>query len=802
MKKSAAKIAYTLAFTALLSAGAAVCVLQNPQIETRVHAAETECKDLLISPASYAQYLPLESPTDVAVTDDYIAVADGNAVYVYDSKDEVYRKYVHTQNVDAPKNVITKLQFDGAGNLYFLDSSTYLYILRVKDLETEQTPTPTKTNFSCSTFAIHGSWLYFSSVTGKSQLSKTPLSNPDVSTATTLVESLYSDPKIAFWKDELYYTNADVYLNKIDPEENNPTPVLVHAFQSGIRSMRISEGIFVYSDTEDNFYAYALADILSHGETPTPLTKDQGGYKSLCAHGEYVYAVQNHAVRRYSLTEKAFTDYEICNRSAAINRLDGATQTYLHGDKLFIADNGNARISIYDRATDSFQAPIALSFSPQYLTSDGNTVLAANQEQAALYGLSPENYGEELSVYQDFNGEVIGGASVYGAYYFATENNFYYCLTQTETQNQTQTEWTWTETKKSSTRYIDLLSSDAYGYLYAASGNKLLRFTEEEFLSPTAEGNELSDEFPVGATQFLVDYEGKVYALKDNALQTLDGERYDLSDAPVYGGGANALSVSFGVEENAAYILYAENYILQTERLHLPTVKKIDAENAGKDIFAQESANVSIVRTLPDTLLIEFDLESLTNAEYFPYLSHGRKTERFTALKIAQTQKHAILAVYDQTSRKYFTYLALHENCEVLEENEFRIPYTDGKTGYLTNAVTLYKYPYLNDLLPVTELSRGAQITVLGEINRLDHPYYQISYTSEQGERHVGYVPKSYVTLFDGAPPQSQTQTYGVTESNVDGIWRLAYLALGALAICILVDILLLREEKKEDEDE
>lgn len=800
MKKSAAKIAYTLAFTALLSAGAAVFALQNPQAKTQVSAAETELQDVLISPNSYAQYLPLENPADVAVTDDYIAIADGNALYVYDAKDEVYRKYLHEQNLDAPKNVITKLQFDGAGNLYFLDSSTYLYVLRVKDLETEQTPAPTRTNFSCSTFAIHGGWLYFSSVTGKSQLSKTPLSNPDVSTATTLVESLYSDPKIAFWNDELYYTNADVYLNKIDPEESNPTPVLVHGFQNGIRSMRISEGIFVYSDTEDNFYAYALADVLSHDETPVPLTKDEGGYKSLCTHGEYVYAVQNHAVRRYSLKEKAFTDYEICNRSAAINRLDGATQTYLYGDTLFIADNGNSRISVYDRATETFQTPIALSFSPDYIASDGNTLLAANEEQAALYGLSPENYGTELSAYQDFNGELVGSVGVYGKYYFATENNFYYALTQTQDGEQTQ--WTWTESKKSSTRYLDLLSSDAYGYLYGASGNKLFRFTEEEFLSPTAEGSEICDEFPAGATQFLVDYEGGVYALKDNALQTLNGETYDLSSAPVYGGAATAVSVAFGIEENAAYILYAENYLLQTERFQLPTVKKIDAESAGKEVFAKESANVSIVRTKPNTLLIEFELETLESAEYFPYLSHERKQESITALKIAQTQKHAILAVYDQTSRKYYTYLALHESCETLEENEFRVQYTDGKTGYLTNAVTLYKYPYLNGLLPVTYLARGAQITVLGEINQLDHPYYQISYTTEQGETHVGYVPKSYVTLFNGAPPQSQTQTYGVNESNTDAIWRLAYLALGALAICILVDILILKKDKTDEDEE
>lgn len=805
MKKSTAKIIYTLACTALLSATAAVCFVQKPQGVTAAADGQTAQTDAFVSPTLYEQYLPLENPADVAVCDDYLAIADGNSIFVFDKKDGIYRKYIHEQNADAPKNVVTKLQFDNAGNLYLLDSSTYLYVLHVKDLETQPTPAPTRTNFSCSTFALHGDWLYFSSVTGESQLSRTPLQNPDVSTATTLVKSLYSDPKIAFWNDELYYTNADLYLHKINPEESNPKPAHVYTFQSGVRSMNISEGVFSYSDADNTFHAYALADILSHGETPTPLASDAHGYKSLCAFGGDVYVVKNHAIRRFSLASKTFTDYEICNRSSAVNRLDGATESYLVGDTLLIADTNNDRISVYDVTVGEFETPIALTFDPTHLFSDGETVLAANSSHAILYDLSEDNYGQTLSTYDDFNGALIGGASVYGRYYFATENNFYYSLSQTQEQNEngeTETGWAWTETKKSSTRYADLISADAYGYIYVASGNKLFRFTEEEFLSSTAEGEELSDAFPTTATQFLIDYEGGVYALNGNSVQTLDGRSFDLSTPVFYGTGATPVSFAFGVEENKTYVVYQENYILETEKFLLPTVKTVSAEKTAEEIYAEKSATVSVVRTKPNTLLIEFDLDALKGAEYFPYVSYERKIESMTALKIAETDKHAVLAFYDKTARKYSTYLALHSACEELAENEFREEYPKSKIGYLTNAVTLYKFPYLNGQLPVTALTRGAEISVLGEINELDNPYYHVCFTAEDGTSHTGYVPKTYVTLFNGEPPTSTQKTYGQTEGNVNAIWRLAYLTLGTLAIFILVDVLLLREEKEEDEEE
>ena len=70
-----------------------------------VSASAQAEKDRLVSPISYEQYLPLNEPSDVAVCEDYTAIADGNSIYVYERADNEYR------TVSFPASLITKIQF-------------------------------------------------------------------------------------------------------------------------------------------------------------------------------------------------------------------------------------------------------------------------------------------------------------------------------------------------------------------------------------------------------------------------------------------------------------------------------------------------------------------------------------------------------------------------------------------------------------------------------------------------------------------------------------------------------------------
>ena len=82
----------------------------------------------LLLPETYEQYLELENPSDFAVNDDYIAIADapagGNArIYIFDRNDPAagYRVYEHSA-----ASTLTSLQFYSSGeetHLYFVSSA-------------------------------------------------------------------------------------------------------------------------------------------------------------------------------------------------------------------------------------------------------------------------------------------------------------------------------------------------------------------------------------------------------------------------------------------------------------------------------------------------------------------------------------------------------------------------------------------------------------------------------------------------------------------------------------------------------
>ncbi len=802
--------AFLCAITASVSTLAVGFFTQNPQQNVEITAvAETispaEQRPELLSPSTYRQYLNLSSPSDLAVSDDYTAIADGNTIFVYDQNDDIYRKYIHEVN-DAPsKNKVTKLQFDNFGNLYFLDASTYLYILDPIDLAVKETPTATPTGFVCSTFVIHGNVLYFTNTSGgESQISKTSLSDLKISSATTLVENLALTPTLTFYKDELYYTDGGKYLRKINPE-NTAEKAFVAAFSSDLLSMTISENIFYCATSDGEFFAYDFLSFSDNKEASAlaPIYTEDGGYSSLTLLGDFVYAIKNAVIRQYSLKTAAFTDFEICGASSSNSRLNNASDVCFVGNTLLIADNGNERISVYDTKNGVFKTPVESKLSATFITGDTHSVLVANQTQTALYDLSAKNYGQPLITYDKFNGNIVGVAGVYGTYYLVTEKNYYYALTK-----NTDGDWEWTFAKKESTRFPTLLSCDAHGNLYVACGKNVYRYIESEFLSTQSQSTEIFNALPSETKKFAVDYSGNLYAFIENSIQKFTApthntgnymaeQIYELNDtAYVYNATQDAQSFAFGIENNETYVLYKDNYLAKTPKLQLPTVKNIPVNGADETVFNASPQSVSVVKVQKDALLVEFDFNSFKGAKTFPYVDFKRAETQFSALKIGESGDYDLLAYYNAAKRQYATYLVYASSCEKLSADEYATTYDEERTGYLSNAISLYKFPFLNESLSVCEMSRGAKIQLLGEFNQLERAYYYVSYTDENGAIQTGYIPQSYVTASDGEAIEDLL-VLGGTESNTDSIWRLVYILLGFGIIGGLVDYLILRKPKE-----
>ena len=227
MGKISRKTLCALALTALCAMGAGVLLAENPREAKVSAAAQTAAQTTLVAPNSYEQYLELThnasvKVSDVAVTENFTAVANDKTIFVYNRKQGVYTQYSHPEKV-------TKLQFSEEETLYFLDSAMQLYSLEPKSL------TATRLDFSCNTLYIAGQKLFFTAISGDiAKISVTDLLNPDVY-APPIQDHLLSKPAITYWENELYYTDAGKYLYKIDPTDPANTHTFLAAFRTHVR---------------------------------------------------------------------------------------------------------------------------------------------------------------------------------------------------------------------------------------------------------------------------------------------------------------------------------------------------------------------------------------------------------------------------------------------------------------------------------------------------------------------------------------------------------------------------------------
>ena len=758
----------------------------------------------LLSPLSYEQYLSLQAPSDIVLSKHYNAIADGTVIYVFDKQSGVYRQYEHTEKV-------TKLQFDSEENLYFLDATASLRILNPATLA-ESNPTVTDTEYRCNNFIIQGEYLYSTTMASNiySKISRAPLSDLRADAAITLQEDVILAPVLAYYNNELYYTYGK-YLRKINPQTKDAA--LVAEFPSVLLSLSISDNKLCCVTDDGDFYVYDLPTLSANKTTEdTPYEyASANDYTALSQYEKFVYVVRDNVIKQYAYGEKRFTDYEISGASSALHRFNGATDAYLCDDRLLIADNGNRRISIYDTTAQTFSTPVTVAHSVDYVTAYDDTLLVANTSQATLIDLSPDHYGATLTEKTNFSGNLVGVASVYGAYYLVSDKNYYYALTETANTEGATLSYQWTTAHKTSTDSPTALTADAYGNLYVACGSGILTYTENSFMETAVSKEKLLLTLPVTAEKIAVDYRGNVYALTENNLYKyapvktggayVQTNLYYLGDEFVYGVTPKANSFAFSIQENVTYVLYENNYVTKTTKLDLPTVKNIPVNGADNELFnVVNTDSITVVQTDSNALLIRFDINALQGAAVFPYLSHERSVTAKTALKIGQTDVYDLLAVYDETQGEYATYLVYSSACKPLSNDEYHTAYEEKRTGYLSNSVRLYTLPYLTELLTACEMPRGAQVNIIGEIQRLDRPYYHVEYVDEQGETHVGYIPQAYVTPTRGAATP-QTVVLGDTRSRTDAYGRLIYLLLGTAAIGALVDYLILHKPKDEQQD-
>lgn len=778
--------------------------------------------DELITPNSYEQYLPLSDPKDIAVCDDFTAIADKNNIFLYDRLKAKYRTYTHTENQSTDRNYITQLQFSNDGDLYFLDASSLLHYIPADNLAVDtDLQSQTIANFTCSTFLIANDELFFTNVTGATQIARSSLNDLQYNQAQPFVTgNLTSNVALDYHNGYLYYSNSMILL-KISTTAEEASSENVAYFDKYINSFSIANDEIAITTVGNNdnlgdFYSYKLSDLdlMEIANNCTPRAKDErGDYGALTSYENQIYAVCGAAgakkIRQYAVDE-GFTDFEISSASDSEHRLNGATDTHLQRELLYTADTNNSRVSVYDTQTGAYKA-YATPAAPTMIAANDETFFAANPTAAWLYNKE----GELLQTVTAFNqtGKLVGVTAVFDTYYLVTDQNYFYTLKQS-TENETQ-EWQISGVQKTNSKTPRLLTSDLYGNLYLAEGNNIRRFNEYTFSLADDYGEEICSSVSGAAQKLLVDYDENLYALEGNTVNrytpnatksaySADGQ-YDLGKSLVYtqtlDTPVTALAIS--VKENAAYIVYGGNLAVKTPDLNLPNAQNIAlTQEVNENIFHSTNGEFAVVQTKANALLVEFDLAQTKDASIFSYTDYDREPQVKTALKIGETETYAVLAIFNTQTHEYQNFLTLKRYVYEDPDQSYLVNYGESKTGYLTNAVTLYKFPYLTELLTVDGLQKNQPVTLLGEVNELDYDYYKVSYTSEDGTQKIGFIPKGYLTDFNGAPKPTQTETFGELSPNEDALWRLTFLLLGTAAVCLLSDLLIFRAISKKKDDE
>ena len=745
-------------------------------------------------PDSYEQYLPLDNPTYVAMNEEHIAIADNSTIYVYDKAEKVYTRYDH-EPLNQPTEV-TKIQFSDEGEMFFRDAGGQLWHYNFETHECDKDPLR---DISCQTFLIHGEFLYFVSETnqGPSYFYYVPISDPQFSNRTELAKySAASNPRMAYAGDTLY---CIINNNTIDAYSYDAA-TQTHNFVGGNKKLNsayheVTNLQFVCAYGDELFYTVKGEKNENNGLWRTDFEGNAerllkgDDYSTITTYGDKLYCIQGNTIRELEVDETSVqpTGYEISITSSSPHRLSNAGETVRTKELVVIADSGNRRISVYDRLDGSYYLiPCedgSNTFVPEHIAvskeevevkkggtdfvtinkivvSNGTKIYEYTFERHTLETEKEENGAHGPTLYTALQ-PVKGLTYVYGECYYITEFDGYGSLS-----NPTAGELHFSGIKSP-----EVITSDIYGTIYVAFGNKVYSFSEEDFLKDGASGNaviSLSANSEKVYQSLNVDYEGNVWHLakdgylycNNTAVSKIDGGDF------VYLNKEHDYPVSFALcfEDDQIYFNFA-NYVVCSKAYAmdaLPSLNKISAGEAKTKAFALADPEKLFVTVPAGSVGFEIALDELKSSEstHFPYESYFRLEDK--------TQERLGVLLYDpQDENDYYVVALYNEELHTFTANLFKKSknklqlaqncYTEADGyAYITSDVSLCSAPCLFpapkgelSALSIERLERGTKLKVLGYAEGEGKPYAFVEVADNTREIKRGYVPRSYLTGSD-----------------------------------------------------
>lgn len=748
--------------------------------EQSARAEKTETWELFL-PSSSEQFLPLTSPNDVAFGDDYIAVADGNVIYVYDRAAGRYNSYTGTAG-----DTYSSLCFYGEF-LLFVPNGSSAFSIRYIDCSAAESGGYTSTNtlnnqnteaVTCTQFILNGDTLYYARFLGNTV-------NVYSGTISSAGDSLAANTSGTALGGE---TLSDISIN---PYFSNYGGTTYLSAQRTIYTVGTSVTTAFTTDYDVSSFAITGTDLYyTSSDSARPLYKKtlsgQQNDERLQAfsnissifpyNGALYFSVtgSNPAVRQFSLETESYTGYEITQYSSGERRLgQSADSLSLYGGRLVIADPANARVLLADTMTQEVRPVAVEGFSGSFsVTAGEEDFLVTDGSSVALYGYDGQRV---LSLdYTSFNGTVVDSTYSYGSYYLVSSTGATYRLTE---------EGIGANGQLSSAPAA--IAADINGDIWAlsASSGTAYRYTEENFLSQNGATEADPVLFGTGTLDILVDYEGTVYGLTEDSVLVggaTDARQLDLSSYVSYADGAKAVAFAFGFATDEAYILTDAGFLVKWSGgiASLDTIDENGAYSALTGALTDENGGADayddlLVTVSADAVLVSLDESALTAENYLPAAGYARAGEARVGVKVTDIADPdgrntigTLVALYEYlpgsgaqgSQHTYSLCLVLGEGAQPLALSEYYTNTAD-YAGYTTNAVGLYNLPLMRQsgdtayLAYRLELAKNTRVTVLGTVSLpapttggygLDADYCFVSYSAD-GQTVYGFVPASYL---------------------------------------------------------
>lgn len=710
----------------------------------------------LFMPGSIEQYLEMDSPSDFAINENYIAIADENRIYLFDkNKNQGYQTYIYNSTITCLDFHVT----NGTTYLYFTakqgSSDPILYIDCSAEKFSEQSATSTGI-VSCSSFIIQNGSICYASASNAVYLTEIEddLTIVQPKPEESLFSALNTQISFAIYNNTIYFSaNNSVYRI----QGQNVSTWISTTSSVSISSFAILDGTCYYSTSTTTSSLYYKEGNFSETiieENGAPITN----ISSVYCFGNTLYLIQRNSIRTFS--KNGFQNYEITKYSDRLNRIqENASDLSVYNNQLFIADTRNGRVVKYENGVYNL---VCTPSSPELVCAGENVIaIYGNSSVLSIYTYDEINNSYQLVLSENLSG-ILDIAYSYGSFYAISSGGKAYKITRTEEKYELISGTLSVNDPKS-------ISADIYENLYIFSGDSnVYKMTTEQFLNGTSELNSVAVFGNAPVKQILCDYSGNIYGItNDGIYSAFSTEAKLIANIPfaeLVNGAENATAVSFafGFEENTVYIL-SDGFVVAADLgENAPkSLLELDAGTSYSAMHGSASADEPkslLVKVSAGSVVLSIDGTKLTaSSDYLTYTGYARTQTERIGIRIADTAGGTLVAFYEYVPAEdpeAFEGDRLYTLCLVLDEVTAAGGYTaDSYSAYATNDVEIFRYPsFLIDsmLLQTGELARGQTVTVLGTISvpvdeetggfGVDYDYCFV----KVGDVY-GYVPAAYL---------------------------------------------------------